>query len=141
MAVVLVTGSSSGIRLATALHFAQRGHDVHAGVRNLATATERTGAIAAGTLPIRPVVLDVNDEASVARAVGEVRDRARAPAPALLPDADEDAEPRPPSSRPAAVPDQARPYTGMAAPLMILASGPTRNKITRAMSLGFTQRS
>jgi NAD(P)-dependent dehydrogenase (short-subunit alcohol dehydrogenase family) len=61
MAVVLVTGSSSGIGLATAVHFAQRGYDVHAGVRNLATATDLTGAIAAGTLPIRPVVLDVNE--------------------------------------------------------------------------------
>lgn len=40
MSVVLVTGSSSGIGLATALHFARLGHDVHAAVRNPATATE-----------------------------------------------------------------------------------------------------
>jgi NAD(P)-dependent dehydrogenase (short-subunit alcohol dehydrogenase family) len=36
MSVVLVTGSSSGIGLATALHFARLGDDVYAGVRNLA---------------------------------------------------------------------------------------------------------
>ena len=47
MPVVLITGSSTGIGLATALHFARRGHDVHAGVRNLATAGELTQAIAA----------------------------------------------------------------------------------------------
>ena len=75
MSVVLVTGSSSGIGLATAVHFARLGHDVHAGVRSPATATELTQALAAETLPLRPVMLDVDDGASVSRAVGEVVDR------------------------------------------------------------------
>jgi NAD(P)-dependent dehydrogenase (short-subunit alcohol dehydrogenase family) len=75
MSVVLVTGSSSGIGLATAVHFARLGHDVHAGVRDPATATELTRAIAADAPSIRPVTLDVDDAASVARAVGEVLER------------------------------------------------------------------
>jgi NAD(P)-dependent dehydrogenase (short-subunit alcohol dehydrogenase family) len=69
MAVVLVTGSSTGIGLATARHFARLGHDVHAGVRDPAAATELTVA------SVHVVTLDVDDEASVARAVGEVLER------------------------------------------------------------------
>ncbi len=76
MSVVLITGTSSGIGLATALHFARLGHDVHAGVRNLAGATELTQAIEREKLPIRPVALDVDDAGSVARGAREVRDRA-----------------------------------------------------------------
>jgi NAD(P)-dependent dehydrogenase (short-subunit alcohol dehydrogenase family) len=72
MSVVLVTGSSSGIGLATALHFGRLGDEVYAGVRNLSTATELAGAIEAEKLAIRPITLDVDDPASVTRAVGEV---------------------------------------------------------------------
>jgi NAD(P)-dependent dehydrogenase (short-subunit alcohol dehydrogenase family) len=75
MSVVLVTGSSTGIGLATAIHFARLGHDVYAGVRSPATATELTQAIEADRLAIRPVTLDVDDAASVTRGVGEVLDR------------------------------------------------------------------
>jgi NAD(P)-dependent dehydrogenase (short-subunit alcohol dehydrogenase family) len=73
MSVVLVTGCSSGIGLATAVHFARLGHDVHAGVRDPSTATELMQA--AETLGFRPVTLDVDDDASVRRAVAEVLDR------------------------------------------------------------------
>jgi NAD(P)-dependent dehydrogenase (short-subunit alcohol dehydrogenase family) len=72
MSVIVVTGSSSGIGLATAAHFARLGHDVYAGVRNPAAASELAKVIAADKLSIRPVALDIDDDASVSRAVQEV---------------------------------------------------------------------
>ena len=75
MAVVVVTGSSSGIGLATARHFAGAGHEVFAGARTPATATDL--AAAAAEMPgLHVVTLDVDDDASVARATREVVDRA-----------------------------------------------------------------
>ena len=76
MAVALITGTSSGIGLATAVHFAQQGHDVWAGVRTPATATELRETIERERLPIHIVPLDVDDGASVQRGVGEVHDQA-----------------------------------------------------------------
>src|SRR5437773_224560 len=72
MSVVLITGTSTGIGLATALHFARAGHDVYAGVRNLVTATELARAVEKETLGITGVVIDVDDAASVQHGVGEV---------------------------------------------------------------------
>ena len=72
MPVALVTGCSSGIGLATALHFAREKYDVRAGVRTPATATELTKAIEREPLGVTPVVIDVDDVASVQRGVGEV---------------------------------------------------------------------
>jgi NAD(P)-dependent dehydrogenase (short-subunit alcohol dehydrogenase family) len=72
MTVALITGTSTGIGLATAVHFARLGHEVHAGVRNLAAATELRAAIEKERLSIRPVALDVDDAAAVTRGVGEV---------------------------------------------------------------------
>ena len=77
MAVVLITGCSTGIGLATAVHFARRGHDVYAGVRNVAGATALSDVIERETLSIRPVALDVDDGASVEHAVHEALDRSR----------------------------------------------------------------
>jgi len=77
MSVVLITGSSTGIGLATALHFARRGHDVHAGIRNAGTAGELLATIDREKLTIRPVTLDVDDTASVERAVREVLSRSQ----------------------------------------------------------------
>jgi NAD(P)-dependent dehydrogenase (short-subunit alcohol dehydrogenase family) len=72
MAVVLITGTSSGIGLATAVHFARRGHDVCAAVRNADAATELREAIARESLPITRVTIDVDDGASVRRGVDEI---------------------------------------------------------------------
>jgi len=72
MPVALVTGCSSGIGLATALHFARERYDVWAGVRDPAGATELRESLEREQLPIRLVQLDVNDTASVDGGVGEV---------------------------------------------------------------------
>jgi NAD(P)-dependent dehydrogenase (short-subunit alcohol dehydrogenase family) len=76
MSVALITGTSSGIGLATALHFARAGHDVYAGVRNPATATDLARAVETEALSIRPVAIDVDDGASVEAGVGAVLERA-----------------------------------------------------------------
>jgi NAD(P)-dependent dehydrogenase (short-subunit alcohol dehydrogenase family) len=72
MPTALVTGSSSGIGLATALHFAHLGYDVFAGVRTVATSTDLAKAVAAEKLRVHPVALDVDDGDSVARAVSGI---------------------------------------------------------------------
>ena len=74
MPVALITGTSTGIGLATALHFGRQGHDVWAGVRQPAAATDLRAAIDAERLPVRIVALDVDDPASVERGVAEVLD-------------------------------------------------------------------
>jgi len=72
MAVVLVTGTSSGIGLATAVHFAREGHEVWAGVRSPSTATELRETVERDRLAVRVLTLDVDDPASVQQGVGEV---------------------------------------------------------------------
>jgi NAD(P)-dependent dehydrogenase (short-subunit alcohol dehydrogenase family) len=76
MPVALITGTSSGIGLATALHFARHGHEVWAGVREPATATDLRAAVDQERLPVHPLALDVNDPAAVARAVAETQEKA-----------------------------------------------------------------
>ena len=76
MAVVLVTGTSTGIGLATALHFARARDDVYAAVRNPDTAAELKAAIAGERLPIQVVTIDVDDASSVQQGVRGVLDRA-----------------------------------------------------------------
>lgn len=63
----LVTGASSGIGLATAVHLARNGYRVFAGLRDL-TKSGRLREATAG-LPVEIVQLDVTDDQSVARAV------------------------------------------------------------------------
>ena len=74
MSVVLITGTSSGIGLQTALQFARRGDTVYATMRNV----QRDGALRRAAesegLPLHVRQLDVTDPQSVERAVGEILD-------------------------------------------------------------------
>jgi len=72
MPIALVTGTSTGIGLATALELARRGFEVRAGLRTAASGEELLRAAAKETLPVTPVILDVDDDAAVERAVAEV---------------------------------------------------------------------
>jgi NAD(P)-dependent dehydrogenase (short-subunit alcohol dehydrogenase family) len=74
MSVILVTGSSTGIGQETALHMARKGHQVFAGLRSPATATELKDRIAAEALAVEIVQLDITDGDSVDRAVKTVMD-------------------------------------------------------------------
>jgi NAD(P)-dependent dehydrogenase (short-subunit alcohol dehydrogenase family) len=66
--IVLITGSSTGIGLATAVTLARAGHAVFATMRNLGTTGELQALIAAERLPITTLALDVDDDSSVAEA-------------------------------------------------------------------------
>lgn len=71
MAVVLITGCSSGIGLATALQFARQGDTVFASMRDLAKAGAIERARADG-LTIEAVQLDVTDDFAVTNTVRRV---------------------------------------------------------------------
>lgn len=72
MALALVTGSNSGIGLATAVSLARARHTVVAAMRNLARGAEIRKIAAQEKLPIHLVTLDVDDNASVRAAFSEV---------------------------------------------------------------------
>ncbi|MGI9285413.1 MAG: SDR family oxidoreductase, partial [Pseudomonadales bacterium] len=72
MSVILVTGASTGIGQATALHLASKGHQVFAGVRSPDTCDELKEKIAADQLAVKIVQLDITDGDSVDRAVSAV---------------------------------------------------------------------
>jgi NAD(P)-dependent dehydrogenase (short-subunit alcohol dehydrogenase family) len=76
MAVVLITGCSSGFGQRAALHFARKGDTVFASMRNPTKATELEQAKQAENLPLELVQLDVTDDASVQAAVRKVLDAA-----------------------------------------------------------------
>jgi NAD(P)-dependent dehydrogenase (short-subunit alcohol dehydrogenase family) len=67
--VAVVTGSSSGIGLATALELARKGFFTYATARNPAKAGAITEAAKEERIPISVVQLDVNDDNSVRNAV------------------------------------------------------------------------
>jgi len=72
MAVVLITGCSTGIGLEAALAFARRGDTTYASMRNVAKATTLQDRARAEGLDVEVVQLDVTDEDSVAAAIGPI---------------------------------------------------------------------
>ena len=76
MTVTLVTGASSGIGEATALHFARLGHTVYASMRTPdASGSGLRKAAEEAHLDLELIALDVDDSTSVASAVGGVMER------------------------------------------------------------------
>lgn len=75
MKVVLITGSNSGIGMATALHLAETGYRVYASMRNLASGDKLQDAAERRGVKLEMIQLDVNDEASAKKAVGEILER------------------------------------------------------------------
>ncbi len=66
MSTVLITGTSSGIGLATALELGKAGHKVYATMRNPARAPELGRRASAEGLPISILTMDVDSDQSVA---------------------------------------------------------------------------
>ncbi len=71
MAVSLVTGSSSGIGLATAVTLARGGHQVIATMRNLDGAGELVKIASAEKLSVKLIALNVDDDVSVDSAISK----------------------------------------------------------------------
>jgi NAD(P)-dependent dehydrogenase (short-subunit alcohol dehydrogenase family) len=72
MAIALVTGTNSGIGLATAVTLGRGGHTVIATMRNVDKAGELRKIVSAERLPVTVAVLNVDDDASVSDAVDRV---------------------------------------------------------------------
>ena len=75
MSVILITGSSTGIGKATALHLAKKGHKVYASMRNLDGGHDLRTAAAEAGVAVELVQLDVIDQDSVDRAIADVLER------------------------------------------------------------------
>jgi NAD(P)-dependent dehydrogenase (short-subunit alcohol dehydrogenase family) len=72
MANVLITGTSKGIGLATALTLARAGHTVYATMRNPARSPELAAAAARESLPIKISAMDVDSDESVATGIATI---------------------------------------------------------------------
>jgi NAD(P)-dependent dehydrogenase (short-subunit alcohol dehydrogenase family) len=70
--IALITGSSSGIGLATSLYLARRGYTVWATMRNLEKASELRKIIESERLPIELAQLDVCDDSSVKETIMQI---------------------------------------------------------------------
>lgn len=72
MGIALVTGTSTGIGLATSITLARAGHTVFAGIRNLERGAELRHVAAKETLPVTVVELDVDSDSSVEKGIGKI---------------------------------------------------------------------
>jgi NAD(P)-dependent dehydrogenase (short-subunit alcohol dehydrogenase family) len=72
MASVLITGTSSGIGLATALAFGRAGHKVYATMRQPGQAPELAQIAAREKLPIMISAMDVDSDVSVKEGIGRI---------------------------------------------------------------------
>src|SRR5204863_7503833 len=72
MASVLITGTSSGIGMATALAFGRAGHTVAATMRNPHRAPELARIATQEKLPITISAMDVDSDASVKEGIGRI---------------------------------------------------------------------
>ena len=72
MATTLITGTSKGIGMATALSFGRAGHQVAATMRSPEKATELSRIIKSENLPIRVYSMDVDNDASVITTTGAI---------------------------------------------------------------------
>jgi NAD(P)-dependent dehydrogenase (short-subunit alcohol dehydrogenase family) len=72
MSIAVVTGTSSGIGLATAVSLARGGHTVIATMRSPESAGELQKIVTAERLPVTIAALNVDDDASVDSAVGKI---------------------------------------------------------------------
>ena len=83
MASILVTGTSKGIGMATALVLGRAGHTVYATMRNPSGAPELAQTAEKEGLPIYVSVMDVNSDASVTQAISAI-EKANGPLDVLV---------------------------------------------------------
>jgi NAD(P)-dependent dehydrogenase (short-subunit alcohol dehydrogenase family) len=76
MASVLITGTSTGIGLATALTLGRAGHHVYATMRDPSRSPELSQKTAQEKLPIKISVMDVDSDTSVKTAIAEIQKEA-----------------------------------------------------------------
>ena len=72
MGIAFVTGTSTGIGMATAVSLARAGHTVYAGMRNPQPKGELQAAATQQNLPIHVVKHDVDADSSTRDAIGQV---------------------------------------------------------------------
>jgi NAD(P)-dependent dehydrogenase (short-subunit alcohol dehydrogenase family) len=73
MASILVTGSSKGIGMATALVLGRAGHKVYATMRNPSRSPELVQTAEKEGLPVKVLTMDVDSDDSVTKAIDAVQ--------------------------------------------------------------------